>query len=61
MEIGAPPLHELADATADLIMQLHNRDTEELLHASKGNGRDGEGFGWSLGPSITIYREPFSN
>ncbi|KAK3174640.1 hypothetical protein OEA41_001886 [Lepraria neglecta] len=45
MEVDAPYLHELDrvdDATANLILQLHNRDVEELLHASKGKGRDDE-------------------
>ena len=45
MGVDAPCLHELDridDATASLILQLHNRDVEELLHASKGKGRDGE-------------------
>ena len=45
MEADAPCLHELDrvdDATANLILQLHNRDVEELLHASKGKGRDDE-------------------
>ena len=34
MDVDAPCLHELDrvdDATANLILQLHNRDVEELL------------------------------
>jgi len=45
MRVDAPRLDELDrldDATASLILQLHNRDIEELLDASKGKGRDGE-------------------
>ncbi len=45
MRVNAPRLDELDrvdDATANLILQLHNRDIEELLDASKGKGRDGE-------------------
>ena len=45
MEIDATHLHELDrvdNATADLILQLHSRDIEELLDACKGKGRDGE-------------------
>jgi len=45
MRVDAPRLDELDrldDATASIILQLHNRDIEELLDASKGKGRDGE-------------------
>ena len=39
------PLHEfdlVDDATATLILQLQNRDIEELIHISKGKSQDGE-------------------
>lgn len=45
MEISLPFRHELDrvdDATATLILQLQNRDIEELVQSRKGKGRDGE-------------------
>lgn len=45
MEVDAPHPYELGcvdDATAALILQLHSRDIEELLHADKGKSRHGE-------------------
>lgn len=43
MEVGATPtygLEHLDDATTTLILQLQDRDIEELLYAKKGKGRD---------------------
>ena len=58
MGVDTPCLHELDrvdDATAYLILQLHNRDIEELLHASKGKGQDDERSDADL--AITTYQK----
>ena len=58
MAVGAPCLDELDRvdaATAKLILQLHNGDIEELLHASKGKSRDDEVSDADL--AITTYQK----
>ena len=42
MDIDSPSTYDSDQATPDLIMQLQNEDTEELLNASKGADGDGE-------------------
>lgn len=58
MAVGVPCLHGLDDvdpATAKLILQLHNGDIEELLHASKGKSRDDHVSDADL--AITTYQK----
>ncbi len=46
---------QACDATANFILQLHNRDIEELLHASKSKGRHGEPLDADL--AIAAYQQ----
>ena len=58
MEVDASPLYELElidNATATLILQLQNRDIEELIHASKGKRRDAELSDVDL--AVAIYQQ----
>ena len=58
MEVDASPLYELDlidNATATLILQLQNRDIEELIHASKGKRRDAEPSDVDL--AVAIYQQ----
>ena len=57
MEADESPLYTLDsvdDATATLILQLQNRDVEELVHASKGKSQDGKPSDADL--AVEIYQ-----
>ena len=58
MEVHGYYVYELDlvdDATATLILQLQNRDIEELIHANKGKSRDGEPSDADL--AVATYRQ----
>lgn len=58
MDVDTSPVYEVHfvdDATATLILQLQNRDIEELIHASKGKSRDGEPSDVNLAVAIHQY------
>ncbi len=58
MEVDESPLYEfdlVDDATATLILQLQNRDIEELIQASKGKNQDGEPSDADL--AVALYQQ----
>ena len=58
MEADESPLYALDfvdDATATLILQLQNRDIEELRHASKGKNKDGKPSDADL--AVALYQQ----
>ena len=58
MEVDASPSYELDlidNATATLILQVQNREIEELIHASKGKRRDAEPSDVDL--AVAMYQQ----